>query len=73
MQTQRLVIAIAGFYAIDKLLISHMSFDNTVDKLGYNGRVHQLFTDFKSSYELLMRGFYTLFSFSFLALLKLIN
>lgn len=57
MQTQSLVIAIAGFYAIDKLLISHMSFDNTGDKLGQYGKVHQLFTDFKSSYELLRRGF----------------
>jgi len=40
MQTQRLVIAFAGFYTIDKLLISHMSFDNTRNKLGYNGRLH---------------------------------
>ena len=35
-----LVIAVVSFYAIDELLISHMSFDNTGDKLEYTGRPH---------------------------------
>jgi hypothetical protein len=39
MQTKSLVIAIVGFYAIDKLPISQMSFDSTGNKLEYNGRL----------------------------------
>lgn len=70
MQTKLLVIAVVGFKVIDKLLISHISSDNTGDKMEHSISYSQT-SRLPMSY--LVEGFHMLFSFRFLALMKLVK